>query len=258
MRSFFARRLERAVDALAPCPLPRQLELPLNARVLVFAPHPDDEVLGCGGTLALLGQRGCAVKVIVVTDGAGAGTLGPDAAEVRRRETLAALKVVGVDEAEFMDEPDGGFRNSRSFEQRLIAELDRYRPDWLFIPSMLDYHRDHVAASQALHAAWRRWRGQARLFLYELWSPLPATWVVDITSVLEQKKAAIACYATPLAHKDYLHANVGLAAYRGLYLDGPDGNRFAEAFVEVERSRVGRRLFARMLDLRLFIERLLP
>jgi len=223
-------------------------------RVIVFAPHPDDEILGCGGTLALLAQRGCKIKVIVVTDGGGAGWLGPGAVEARRLETMAALDVVGVADVEFMNEPDGNFQNSHAFEQKIIQVLNRFKPDWIFAPSVLDYHRDHVAISQALYSAWMESVRGARLFHYEIWCPVPATCIVDITIVLAQKKEAIEKYLIPLAQRNYLHANIGLASYRGLYIDGEQGERYAEAFAEIESEGRAQRLFKRMLDLRLFLE----
>lgn len=76
MFSYIAsKRVRHALNALEQCPLPRPLDLTLARKVLVFSPHPDDETLGCGGTLARLAQM-CPVKVALVTDGSGAGGFG--------------------------------------------------------------------------------------------------------------------------------------------------------------------------------------
>jgi len=254
MSIFTAWRQRKAINSLRLVPLPKILGMDQAKRVIVFAPHPDDEILGCGGTLALLAQRGCKIKVIVVTDGGGAGWLGPGAVEARRLETMAALDVVGVADVEFMNEPDGNFQNSHAFEQKIIQVLNRFKPDWIFAPSVLDYHRDHVAISQALYSAWMESVGGVRLFQYEIWCPVPATCIVDITTVLAQKKEAIEKYLIPLAQRNYMHANIGLSSYRGLYIDGEQGERYAEAFTEIESEGRAQRLFKRMLDLRLFLE----
>lgn len=96
------------------------------ARLLIFAPHPDDEVLGCGGLIAQAKQRGLAVRVVFFTNGDGSGStrLGeivrrqkrPTYAEIaalRQNEATSALKKLGVtpDEIVFLGYPDGGLLN---------------------------------------------------------------------------------------------------------------------------------------------------
>lgn len=255
MKRFIDNYWQNAIAHLAPCPLPKPLTLLHHGRVLVFAPHPDDETLGCGGTMALLRQNNCAIKVVIVTDGGGAGALPEDAVTIRRQETQSALNVLGIDDIVFFDEPDGSFRNHSAFMQKVAALLEDFDPDWIFLPSLLDYHRDHVAISHALLQAWRRWRGKARAFFYEIWSPLPATHVVDINAVAHLKRSAIACYALPLAHCDYLSASMGLAAFRGLYLSGNTQSPLAEAFAEEEQKSFWPDLSAKLLSLRIALEK---
>lgn len=228
-----------------------------QGKVLVFAPHPDDETLGCGGTLALLRQNGCAVKVVFVTDGAGAGGLPDGAAAIRRREAVAALSVLGVDDMVFLDEPDGSFRNSTRFEKKVFELFQEFQPNWIFLPSLLDYHRDHVAIGQAVLGCWQRWDGISRAFFYEIWSPLPATWIVDISSMADLKRKAISCYELPLAHCDYRTAIMGLASYRGLYLPGQGRPKYAEAFVEAGKRGDWEDISKIMLKLRLCLEELI-
>lgn len=257
MKKFINRWRQARIARLSPCPLPKVLALPENGRVLVFAPHQDDETIGCGGTLALLRQRGCEIKVVFVTDGGGAGSLPEGTVAVRKKEAIAALAVLGIGDIVFLDEPDGHFRSTPEFERKIMAMLDQFQPDWLFMPSVLDYHRDHVAAGQAICACWRSWQGTARAFFYEIWSPLPATWIVDISSAAELKRSALSRYELPLAHCDYLSASMGLAAYRGLYLAGNGQSGFAEAFVEAEKDGIWRGMPERLLTLRTYVEKLL-
>src|SRR6185369_17120293 len=90
------------------CALPRPLALEDAKRVLVFAPHPDDESLGCGGTLARLAGH-CAIKVVLVTDGSGAGGLPEGSDKLRQAEFGAALDILGVDDFVCLEQPDGAF-----------------------------------------------------------------------------------------------------------------------------------------------------
>ena len=89
------------------CVLPEALPWPPASRVLVFAPHPDDEAIGCGGLIVRLVEAGVAVRVVLVTDGSGAGGLPPGAAQVRQREFLASLARLEVKDHAMLGFPDG-------------------------------------------------------------------------------------------------------------------------------------------------------
>lgn len=195
--------------------------------------------------------------MVFVTDSAGAGSLGADAADIRRKEALAALTVLDIDDVEFLNEPDGGFCHSPRFENKIHSLLNDYSPDWLFLPSVLDYHRDHVAIGHAALSCWQHYQGPCRAFVYEIWSPLPATRIVDISHVIDLKKQAISRYILPLSHCDYLSASIGLASYRGLYLAKKASPNFAEAFIEAEKKVAWGSLSQKMLNLRLYLESLL-
>lgn len=243
------------IKKLKLCPLPKLLSPISNGKVLVFAPHSDDETLGCGGTLALLQKNNCEIKVVYITDSGGAGTLADDAKMIRRNEAIAAMAVIGIKDLLFMDEPDGNFCNSSRFEKKIIDIILTTQPDWLFLPSVLDYHRDHVAIGLAISGCWHRCQNIGRAFFYEIWTPLPATCIVNISSVAELKRAAISCYKLPLAHCDYLSASMGLSAYRGLYLARQETLNYAEAFVEIEKTTRCGNMLNKLLNLRIFIEK---
>lgn len=227
MLSFFAnRRRQRQLAELAPCPLPQTLDLTRANKVLVFVPHPDDETLGCGGTLARLAAL-CRVKAVLVTDGSGAGGLPDGAGVVRQGEFVRALARLGVTDSIQLNQPDGSFEAGADLERGVLALLDEYQPDWVFLPSPLDYHRDHVRIAAFLEPLCRRAHSVKQLLFYEIWAPIPATHVVDITEHAETKRKALSEHATAMVCGDYLRAVDGLNRYRGLYL-GKD--KLAEAF----------------------------
>lgn len=227
MLSFLrGRRIQRQLARLQACPLPQPLDLNCARKVLVFAPHPDDETLGCGGTLARLALL-CPVKVVLVTDGSGAGGLPAGAGVARQAEFVRALRVLGVTDSLQLHQPDGNFEGSPELAAEVKALLDEYRPDWIFLPSPLDYHRDHVRIAAFLEPLCRRAPSVTQLLFYEIWAPVPATHVVDITEQAGRKQDALAAHATAMPHGDYQRAVDGLNRYRGLYLGR---NRLAEAF----------------------------
>ena len=220
------RRVRRQLCALEQCPLPQMLDLTSAHKVLVFSPHPDDETLGCGGTLARLAQI-CPVKVALVTDGSGAGGLPPGAGAVRQTEFVKALAVLGINDSIQLNQPDGFFEGSAAFADVVRKLLEDYQPDWVFLPSPLDYHRDHVRIAAFLEPLCRGETSVKQLLFYEIWAPVPATHVVDITDQANLKRAALAEHATAMVCGDYQRAVDGLNRYRGLYLGQ---NRLAEAF----------------------------
>jgi len=233
------------------CPLPKVLELPQQANVLVIAPHSDDETFGCGGTLALLQQKGCHVKVVIMTDGSQGdpqGYCNEDVVSCRQRESIAALNCLGVDDVMFLGEADGNFRYTPAIAEQLTSILDNFVADWILMPSVLDYHRDHVAVSLSVLTVWQQRGCRERVFLYEIWEPVPATWVVDISAVFAVKQQAVQCYQLPLEYCDYLTVVTGLVKYRGLNLIEQSGQD-AEAFLELEPTS-WRRVLSHLFNLR--------
>lgn len=236
MFSFISnRRVRRQLAGLEPCPLPQPLDLTLARKVLVFVPHPDDETLGCGGTLARLAPL-CPIKVVLVTDGSGAGGLPEGAGAVRQGEFVRALARLGVTDSLQLNQPDGAFESSPGLKQQIQRLLDDYQPDWVILPSPLDYHRDHVRIAAFLEPLCRRAASVEQLLFYEVWAPVPATHVVDITEQVDTKRRALTEHATAMVCGDYQRAVDGLNNYRGLYLGK---GRVAEAFW-VEPNRTGR------------------
>lgn len=140
------------------------------ARVVVVAPHPDDEVLGVGGLLALLAAAGSAVTVLAVTDGEASnpgGSVAPaDLARLRVRETEAALAALGLDaDVVRLALPDGG---SAALERPVEQALDLAEGTWLLAPWSGDGHPDHEAVGRACETAARR--DGARLLAFPVWT----------------------------------------------------------------------------------------
>ena len=243
---------QQTVSQWAVCPLPPRLTLPQNANILIIAPHPDDETLGCGGTLALLKQRDCHVKVIMVTDGRRGDPLnylaGEDVIARRQQETLAALTVLGIDDVEFLNQEDSNYRHSVALSERFNEILNTFRTDWLLLPSVLDYHRDHVAISLSVLEVWQKRGWRERVFFYETWAPVPASHVVDISAVFELKQQATHCHQLPLKYCDYDAFSTGMAMYRGLYLVEQKG-RYAEAFMELKADS-WQKILLQLMDVR--------
>lgn len=207
-------------------PLPPVLDLAPARRVLVLAPHPDDETMGCGGTLARL-ARHAEIRVVLVTNGDGAGGLPAGSSDVRKREMQEALARLGVAAPVLCwDEPDGHFQDTPAFRTRLSALLADFKPDWVFVPWLIDSHSDHWRIAHAAGAVLAK-SAVDKILYYEIWTPVPATHAVDITQVADTKREALMCHRTALAYGNYVEATFGLNAYRSIYIPL---SRYAEVF----------------------------
>ena len=228
-------------------------EPPPASRVLVLAPHPDDETIGCGGLLRLLASAGAAVTVVFLSDGrrgydlsapcGGSREVQAALATTRRREAESATALLGVQERVFFDLPDGDLGADPTATERLRSELQRRRPELVLLPFLTDQHPDHLETNRLfLRAARGPFAGGApECWAYETRTPLPANRIVDITAVAATKWAALAAYASQRAVVDYLETTRGLNAFRWLATNR--GSGFAEAFHVCPLAEY-RRLFA--------------
>lgn len=196
--------------------------LPARA-VLVLAPHPDDEVFGCGGAIAQHVKSGHPVCVVILTDGA----LYADA-NVRQRESIAAAQLLGYGKPEFWGLPDGGLHYADELAQRLADKIAQCGADLVYAPSPLEYHPDHRQAQLLATEAVRRSTPELRLAFYEVGAPLRPNVLLDISTVMETKEAAMRCFVSQLEHQNYLGHIQALNFYR-TYTLGADV-KSAEAF----------------------------
>lgn len=162
--------------------------------VVVLAPHPDDEIIGCGGALAMHAARGDRVTVVHLTDG-GAGdherrASGPIGA-VRRAEAIAAGLEVGIEDYRALGFPDGGLVPSAPFASGLAGLLETLRPDVLYVPSPFELHPDHRGACVLADLALRHSSLDPAILLYEVNEPQQASFLLDITAVLVKKESAL-------------------------------------------------------------------
>lgn len=208
--------------AAADLPLRSLDDLPL-APVLVVAPHPDDETLGCGGAIAQLRSQGYPVQVLVVSDGTRSHPRSqeypaPRLKQVRQAETLAALALLQVeaDSVTFFGLPDGAVpavdpvnlskTSALTLEalERCRAYLGRVRPQTLFLPYRFDPHRDHRASWGLVQASLGALPLPPRQIEYPIWDWDPKqrqplgdryfAWRLDIAPQVVLKRRAIDCY----------------------------------------------------------------
>jgi len=202
-----------------------------GSRVLVLAAHPDDEAIGCGGTIrkhVLAGER---VVGVYLTD--GAGTCGGSSlaekekrslieSQARRAGTLLGMQRQVFCGQRFLYLPD--------ILEQVAAVWQEEKPEVIYLPFVMDSHADHIEVNRLLLRLLEIIGGANRVTCvgYEIWSPLFPNRSVNISETLEVKQQAIGAYGVATDVVDYVHAATGLAAYRALL--NLSGHGYAEAF----------------------------
>lgn len=188
--------------------------------VLIAAPHMDDEMLACGGTIARLPRKD-RIHVVYATDGMRApapivpwrDAVSPDLGAIRMKESTAAMRCLGVPEQnlEFLGLPEGQLGASRQqLTGRIRALIERIHPAVILMPFRYDRHVDHLALNHAIMAICEERRYQSLLieyFVYYQYQLLPSGDIrayidprhlleVDIEHVSAQKRAALEHFKT--------------------------------------------------------------
>lgn len=199
-------------------------DLATIGNALVIAPHPDDESLGCGGTIALLRERGFVVHVLFVSDGTLSHPNSPTypadrLRQLRESEALAALHILNVppQNATFMRQKDRQvatpdsptFADAVAFVRELLVTIN---PTTVLVPWRRDPHPDHRASWQQLDAALQQLPTRPRVLEYLIWlwelgneADMPicdemTVWRVPIGSVMVQRNRAIAAHQSQVTH----------------------------------------------------------
>ena len=173
-----------------------------DGRVLIVAPHPDDEVVGCGGAVLRHKAAGARVAIVYVTDGRSSRAFGLDPAAMavtRRREAEEAAAILGVDRVDWLGLPEGAW-SAMDLTVRLRELVGQWAPAVIYAPSRVDFHPEHqrVAHTLAQTVATPSGPGEGPLIrIYQVQVPLGAVLVnrvVDITGVESS------CHAALMAH----------------------------------------------------------
>jgi len=194
--------------------------------MIVFAPHPDDETLGCGGTIIKKVRDGYEVTIVVMTDGKHAlsTVLGinsnptpEELKRIRKEEVIRATAILGVPERNliFFDFEDGGlWQNRKEAEKRVEEILERDFPEEIYFPYEKDYNMDHRAANHIILDSIRGVKSSALRYQYSITQKYSRIGplidrllnifkhnlkVIDVSEFLPQKDAAIKEFRSQIA-----------------------------------------------------------
>jgi LmbE family N-acetylglucosaminyl deacetylase len=204
--------------------------------VLVIAPHPDDESIGCGGTICLHVKRGDQVSAVFLTSGElGLKHLPKEKAwRLREAEAAKAAKVLGISSLTFLRQSDWYLGDQiKRAATALRPIIKSIAPDLIYLPHEGEWHPDHKAAAPIIRAA----LGSANIPLrgYEIWNPITKYHHYEnISSVMTRKIRAVRCHRSQMKEYPYDRAITGLNQYRGIIAAKA---KFAEVFQAVSLNR---------------------
>jgi len=198
---------------------------------LIIAPHPDDESIGCGGSIIKHVNSGSHVRVIFITDGDKGDfekRFTDDYPRIRRGCAEKAMEILGVKDYEFWGYKDREVEVSiKEITERLKQRIKDTSASLLYLPSPYEVHPDHRSIAMAGQRIFDE-TGITILF-YEVIVSLYPNLLVDITLEMGKKREAILSYHTELYYNDYLSKIEGLNRFRTITL--PKGIKFAEGFI---------------------------
>lgn len=186
---------------------------------LIISPHQDDEVLGCGGLIALKQEKGVPLKVVFITDGSAshswhANFQSGEIVPIRKQEAITALGILGVDpsQIQFLDKPDSKLRYLKEDQrqeiiQELVDILQSFQPQEVYVTHRQDRTNEHEATYQLVNAAIIHSGIKVDLLEYPIWmlwnavlfrdlklDELAGAYRLPIHSIIDKKKQAIAAY----------------------------------------------------------------
>jgi LmbE family N-acetylglucosaminyl deacetylase len=218
----------------------------MKENLLVISPHPDDDVLGAGGTMALASEAGQGVFAAYVTAGGGSprkdpGITGEELAARREQEALTSLKALGAAGGFFLrhqsrDLAEGGGADLR---EELAQILKLLQPAEVYLPAPYERHRTHqICTALALDALRSAGDRPFKAYGYSLWGSF---WggkervVRDIGSVIRKKVEAVTAHASQIASKNYHQGILGKNNFEAVFWESHEVQKasFVEVFLDL-------------------------
>lgn len=177
-----------------------------NCDVLVFAPHPDDAEIFCGGVVASLASK---YRVVIADLTRGELSSRGDI-KTRQKEADKAAKILGLSDRLNLGLPDGGIKNEPKQVAKVVTTIRKLKPQTIIFPYSKDRHPDHEAAHQliktsifmsnlARYKTGKLERHQAEYALmYEMRIEMPFSMLVDISAHHQTKLESVMAYSSQI------------------------------------------------------------
>ncbi len=189
-------------------------------RVLILAPHIDDDIIGCGGTISRYINGGARVHILYLTDGRRSRhpfLNEEQLKEERKREAHRVAELYGLQDLYFLDNIDGSLCLDHQNVEKVMDLVEQIQPDVVFVPFFLDYHLDHIETNRIFIEAARKAGWEMSLLAYQIQCPLsPGTInrIVDIDSSILIKQKALELYKSQVYSQRFFQTVLDLNRYQ--------------------------------------------
>lgn len=171
---------------------------------LVIAPHPDDEVIGCGGTILKAIDYGIQISILFLTDGEKGGR--GDAEEIRRIRRTEAMTIwqeaLGVS-VYFSGLADSAIRSDDDSVSNIYRYICHIQPDTILVPHIMEQHMDHRLSNELLAKALNKSDKKYEIVAYEVWTSIYPNVAINITDYYRAKVGLIQQYRSQMDFFDY-------------------------------------------------------
>ena len=201
--------------------------------ILVLSPHPDDEIIGCGGLLIKLIEKGAKVYLLHLTDGRHSSSYpkdNNDLFDARLKEAQLVKTALKAEDLIWWGYEDSTLNPNSETVSKMTDLLSQIDPDIILTPFINDIHVDHQATNQILKEALKENKSSKpiEILCYEVWSMVSVNTYCDIESVIDKKHELMRLYKTQLRGQNFILINELSAAYHAQSLFNKKG--FVEVF----------------------------
>jgi LmbE family N-acetylglucosaminyl deacetylase len=168
-------------------------------KILVLAPHVDDETIGLGGTILNAVSNGTEVHCIYITDGSKSvsGLSKDELMIARKKEAEKVQEILGIHTIKYFDQPDGQVAVNQQVVNKLANYIEEFNPDIIFTTTFIDCHPDHVATARILANCLEQINFTGEIWSYEINCPMDPSYInriIDVTKQYEEKNAALSVF----------------------------------------------------------------
>ena len=194
---------------------------------MVIAPHPDDELIGCGGLVISKKNEGAQVGVIYLTDGRSSRGWKNAPTEIlntpRYQEARNVCNSLKVDMTSYLDGISGQLKTNQILVDSVSDFIAEFKPEVILVPFINDPHADHIESNKILARALKNTRivlNEIKIFSYEVWSLVPANVYYKIDKFSNQKSNELMKYKTAMQVVDYKRDCFDRSLYHGISKNG--------------------------------------
>ena len=206
---------------------PEVVEAPPGKRITVISPHPDDEVIGPGGSLLKAKEIGTEINVVYLTN----GETEIDGGRRRIEEAQIVNSKLGFN-FQYLNLKVGDLKPDGHKKKLLENAIRKASPDIIFVPFILDDNDDHRWAAVLLAETLKNLvlKQDIEIWNYQVYSSLPGNVIVPIDGFVEKKIEAIRLYASQSVVRDWAHYSLGLNAYNTRLTPRAYADKYVEIF----------------------------